>query len=131
MIKAMTEQTIAIYCFIDDFFLAIGRKEDAHCKLSDAEILTTALLAARYFYGNLNSACRYVHQHHGMYVKPAVRRQGISGKWLHGGEEWVKAKGCTQMGSDIHWNNTVSYDFHTRMGFQEAARLITFIKNLN
>lgn len=62
----MTEQTIAIYCFIDDFFLAIGRKQDAHCKLSDAEILTTALLAARYFHGNLASACCYVQQPHGM-----------------------------------------------------------------
>ena len=53
----MREQTIAIYCFIDDFFLAIGRKEDGHCKLSDAEILTTALLAARYFHGNMAYAC--------------------------------------------------------------------------
>ena len=48
----MREQTIAIYCFIDDFFLAIGRKDDAHCKLSDAELLTTAPLAARYFHGS-------------------------------------------------------------------------------
>jgi aminoglycoside 6'-N-acetyltransferase I len=66
----------------------------------------------------------------GIYVKPTFRRQGISRKLLQAGEEWVKAKGCTQMGSDIYWSNTVSYDFHTRMGFQEAARLITFIKNL-
>lgn len=41
----MREQTIAIYCFIDDFFLAIGRKDEAHCKLYDAGVLTTALLA--------------------------------------------------------------------------------------
>jgi hypothetical protein len=60
----MTEQTIAIYCFIDDFFISIGRKADVHCKLSDAEILTTALLAARYFQGNLCSACAYMQQHH-------------------------------------------------------------------
>ena len=62
----MTEQTIAIYCFIDDFFITIGRKEDVHCKLSDAEILTTALLAACYFHGNLSSACSYMQQHHGV-----------------------------------------------------------------
>ena len=62
----MTEQTIAIYCFIDDFFITIGRKEDVHCRISDAEILTTALLAARYFHGNLVSACSYMQQHHGV-----------------------------------------------------------------
>jgi hypothetical protein len=60
----MTEQTIAIYCFIDDFFITIGRKDDVHCKLTDAEILTTALIAARYFHGNLCSACAYMQQHH-------------------------------------------------------------------
>lgn len=62
----MTEQTIAIYCFIDDFFITIGRKADVHCKISDAEILTTALLAARYFHGNLRSACSYMQAHHGV-----------------------------------------------------------------
>lgn len=62
----MQEQTIAIYCFIDDFFQTIGRKSDTHCKISDAEILTTALLAARYFYGNLCSACTYMKEHHGV-----------------------------------------------------------------
>lgn len=62
----MTEQTITIYCFIDDFFHAIGRKDDAHCKISDAELLTTALLPARYFYGNLHSAYNYMQAHHGV-----------------------------------------------------------------
>ncbi|WP_255593889.1 hypothetical protein [Pontibacter sp. HSC-14F20] len=56
----MTEQTITIYCFIDDFFHAVGRKDDAHCKINDAELLTTALLSARYFHGNLCSAYGYM-----------------------------------------------------------------------
>lgn len=62
----MKEQTIAIYCFIDDFFHTIGRKSDSHCKISDAEILPTALLAARYFYGNLSSSGTYMKEHHGV-----------------------------------------------------------------
>ena len=62
----MNEQAIAIYCFIDDFFKTIGRKTDAHCKMSDAEILTTALMSARYFYGNLYSAMDYMKQHQGV-----------------------------------------------------------------
>lgn len=56
----MNEQAIAIYCFIDDFFKAIGRKTDAHCKMNGAEILTTALMSARYFYGNIFSAKGWV-----------------------------------------------------------------------
>ena len=60
----MQEQTIAIYCFIDDFFKAVGRKDDTHCKLTDAEILTTALIGARYFHGNLHTACEYMQEQH-------------------------------------------------------------------
>lgn len=76
----MTEQTIAIYCFIDDFFKAIGRKDDIHCKISDAEILTTALLAARYFQGNLCLACAYMQQHHGVKM---IDKSGFTRR-LHG-----------------------------------------------
>ena len=48
----MEDFTIAIYCFIDDY-LKIGHpKEGARRKLNDAQIITTALVAARYFSGN-------------------------------------------------------------------------------
>ncbi len=60
----MQEQTIAIYCFIDDFFKTVGRKQEHQGKLSDAEILTTALISARYFYGNLHTARQYMQEHH-------------------------------------------------------------------
>lgn len=66
----------------------------------------------------------------GIYVKPEYRRKGVSRKLLTAGEQWLKAKGCKQVGSDIYIDNKVSYDFHTSMGFKEAGRLIAFIKNL-
>lgn len=62
----MTDKAIAIYCFLDDFFKASAPKEDAHCKLNDAEIATTALLAALFFYGNQASATKYMREHHGL-----------------------------------------------------------------
>lgn len=62
----MADKTIAIYCFLDDMFKAMGRKTDPHCKLNDAQIATTALLAALKFYGNHASACDYMQQHHNM-----------------------------------------------------------------
>ncbi len=62
----MNDKTIAIYCFLDDVFKAMGRKMDAHCKVSDAEIATTALVAALCFYGNQAAASKYMADHHGM-----------------------------------------------------------------
>jgi aminoglycoside 6'-N-acetyltransferase I len=66
----------------------------------------------------------------GIYVKPACRRKGISRKLLQVGEDWVKEKNCTQIGSDTYLENKLSYDFHTSTGFKEAGRLIAFIKDL-
>lgn len=62
----MADKTIAIYCFIDDFMKATGRQTDVHCKLNDAEIATTALMAALYFSGSHAKACHYMQQHHGL-----------------------------------------------------------------
>ncbi|MBD2768576.1 hypothetical protein IC235_11830 [Hymenobacter sp. BT664] len=62
----MTEQTVAMYCFLDDF-LRLTRPPAPHRRhLSDAEVLTTALLAARFFGGNLAASRRYMEQHWGM-----------------------------------------------------------------
>lgn len=62
----MTDKAIAIYCFLDDFFKVSAPIEDAHCKLNDAEVATTALLAALFFYGNQASAMKYMQEHHGL-----------------------------------------------------------------
>jgi hypothetical protein len=59
----MNDFTIAIYCFVDDYLQVAGRKEANKRKLNDAEVIITALLAARYFGGNLTSACSYMCQH--------------------------------------------------------------------
>jgi hypothetical protein len=49
----MTEQTVAMYCFIDDFLRLTCPQAPHRRHLSDAELLTTALLGARFFGGNL------------------------------------------------------------------------------
>jgi hypothetical protein len=65
----MREQTVAMYCFLDDLHRltrpagtpppASGRR------LTDAQVLTTALVAARFFGGNLVVAKHYMEQHWG------------------------------------------------------------------
>lgn len=65
----MTEQTVAMYCFVDDLLTACGPAwapaPDPRRHLSDAEVLTTALVAARFFGGNLAQARRYMQAHWG------------------------------------------------------------------
>ena len=69
------------------FFHTIGRKNDVHCKIPDAEILTTTLLAARYFYGNLYSACAYMQAHQGVQM---IDKSGFTRR-LHGLQEQLLA----------------------------------------
>ena len=48
---------VAVYTICDDFLIAQGHQEHPLAKMSDAEVMTTALIAARYFGGNQQTAC--------------------------------------------------------------------------
>ncbi|HAM81907.1 aminoglycoside 6'-N-acetyltransferase [Ornithinibacillus bavariensis] len=67
----------------------------------------------------------------GVYVSPSYRRRGISTKLFHEGKKWLVEHGCKQVGSDMEIDNKDSYPFHISLGFQEAGRLITFIRDLD
>ena len=49
----MIEKFIAIYVFIDDILIEIGHKEPDSRNASDSEVITVALIAAKYFNGNI------------------------------------------------------------------------------
>lgn len=51
-IRAMIDNAIAIYCFLDDYLKAIRHKEDKQRQMSDAEIMMTATIASLYLGGN-------------------------------------------------------------------------------
>lgn len=59
-LEDMYDKTIAIYTFLDDILKAIKHTEPANRKASDAEVITTALLAAKYFGGNIGHAISFV-----------------------------------------------------------------------
>ena len=61
----MNDFTIAIYCFVDDYLQVAGKNPAAKRKLNDAQVITTALLAARYLGGNMAAARGYMQQHQG------------------------------------------------------------------
>jgi hypothetical protein len=52
----MINKSIAIYVFIDDLFKALGHQEDQRRRITDGEVLTTAIVASLYFGGHLDKA---------------------------------------------------------------------------
>jgi hypothetical protein len=52
----MDDQVVVIYCMCDDLLQALHHREDPRCAMSDAEVMTTALVAARFFGGNHENA---------------------------------------------------------------------------
>ena len=59
----MLDEIIAIYAIVEDLLKAIGHQEDCRIVMSDAEVITAALVAARFFNGNQFLACQYLREH--------------------------------------------------------------------
>ncbi len=59
----MDTQIILIYCLCDDLLKAMQHKEDAQCQMSDAEVMTVALVAALHYRGNFALAGRMLSVH--------------------------------------------------------------------
>ena len=59
----MDETIIATYCLCDDLLQARHHRADPQCKMSDAEVMTTALPAALFFRGTLESARMMLKSH--------------------------------------------------------------------
>lgn len=54
----MDTQIIAVYCLCDDLLRAMNHRDDVQCRMSEAEVMTAAIVAALYFGGNFALACR-------------------------------------------------------------------------
>jgi hypothetical protein len=52
----MDDQILAIYCVCHDFLKALHHWEDRQQKMTDAEVMTTALVAMLFFGGNFEHA---------------------------------------------------------------------------
>ena len=59
----MQLQIITIYCLCADFLIAYGYKDDKQARVTNAEIMTIALVAAWLFYGNQESSRRFLIEH--------------------------------------------------------------------
>ena len=52
----MDTQIILVYCLCDDLLKAMRHQEDAQCQMSDAEVMTVAIVAALHYRGNFVKA---------------------------------------------------------------------------
>jgi len=86
-------------------------------------------MSLRYDYveGSNSSPVGYIE---GIYVDEMHRNKGISKKLVEAGEAWSKSLGCTEIASDTELDNHASQEFHKRIGFKEAGRIVAFIKRI-
>ncbi len=59
----MQEHIITLYCLCDDFLRAWGHEDDPQVQMSDAEVMTVALVAAAFFVGNQRLSAIFLREH--------------------------------------------------------------------
>jgi len=81
----------------------------------------------KYAEGSESSPVGYIE---GWYVDEDLRGQGIGKALVKAAEDWARAQGLNEMGSDTWLDNESSIQAHLKMGYEEAERLVHFIKKL-
>lgn len=66
----------------------------------------------------------------GVFVEAAYRRHGVARELVSVCQKFAKEQGCTEFASDCELDNEESLQFHIKMGFEEANRIICFTKRL-
>lgn len=56
----MDTQIVAVFCLCDDMLKALHHPQDPQCRMTDAEVMTTAITAAMFFRGNYEHARNYL-----------------------------------------------------------------------
>jgi aminoglycoside 6'-N-acetyltransferase I len=64
------------------------------------------------------------------YVDEHIRGQKLGRELIHTAEQWARERGMYEMASDTWLENETSIAAHLRLGYQEAERLVHFVKRL-
>jgi aminoglycoside 6'-N-acetyltransferase I len=81
----------------------------------------------KYAEGGESSPVGYIE---GWYVDEDLRGMGLGTALVQAAEEWAREQGLIEMGSDTWLDNEASIQAHLKMGYEEAERLVHFIKKL-
>lgn len=66
----------------------------------------------------------------GVFVEEGHRRRGAASALVEACQDWARAQGCREFASDCELDNADSLRFHLGVGFEEANRIICFIRRL-
>jgi aminoglycoside 6'-N-acetyltransferase I len=80
-----------------------------------------------YVEGTSSSPVAYIEA---IFVKEQYRKQRIGIALVQRAEEWAREKGCRELASDTEISNITSQNFHKQCGFEEANRIVAFVKAL-
>ena len=75
----MDSQIVAVYCLVDDMLKTLHHRDDPQCCMTDAEVMTTAIVAALYFGGNLEKARAHL-QEYG-YIPNMLGKSRFNRRW--------------------------------------------------
>ncbi|WP_062993033.1 aminoglycoside 6'-N-acetyltransferase [Nocardia anaemiae] len=62
----------------------------------------------------------------GIFVLPEHRQGGTARALCAAVEEWGRANGCTELGSDALLDNATGQKVHTALGFEERERIVCY-----
>jgi aminoglycoside 6'-N-acetyltransferase I len=79
----------------------------------------------RFANSNDESPCAFLE---GWWVDEDTRRTGVGRSLVRAVEDWARAKGFKELGSDALLDNTLSHLAHRALGFEERERVIYFRK---
>ena len=66
----------------------------------------------------------------GWWVDEEVRRSGVGRALIVAVENWARARGLTELGSDALLDNTPGHQAHRALGFEERERVVYFRKRI-
>jgi aminoglycoside 6'-N-acetyltransferase I len=97
----------------------VAEREDGRlCGFAEASV-------RRYANSNDESPCAFLE---GWWVDEDVRRSGVGRALVAAVEDWARANGFTELGSDALLDNTLSHTAHRALGFEERERVVYFRK---
>jgi len=79
-------QTLVIYCITDDILKAMNHQQNSQQKMTDAQVITTAIVAMRFFSGNFEKARLLLHSPR--YIPHMLSRSRFNRR-LHALERWI------------------------------------------
>ena len=59
----MDTQIIVVFCLVDDMLNALHHPQDPQCQMTDAEVMTTAIVAMLYFKGNFCLTSHFMYEY--------------------------------------------------------------------